>query len=203
MDYSKLKLLNLPEDAEDELILEHIEKQIFDIKRDFLQPGFAFKKYYSKHNKLKNLSQLMEEEEFVTPTFEWDPFKNNIHEDYPSFYNQKNQWNLIFQQETSPQVLLTMIEGYEEQLLDFANSWVNSFDLEALEENNELYDETKLNMLGDPGMIYKSLSNINEEQLKDYAIFRKFVKESSGKTLLKELIKASKFLKAIDGKSRR
>lgn len=203
MNRSKLKFFNLPEDADDDVISELIEKEVFDIKREFLQPGFAFKKYFSKHNKLKNLSQLIEEEEQPVSTFEWNSFQNNIHLDYPSFYNQKNQWNLLFQQETSPHVLSQMIDGYENQLLNIAKSWLRSFDLKALDDNKELVEETKLNMLGDPGMIYKALSNINEEQIKDYSNFLKFVNNDFGLSLLKELIKANKFLNAIDGKSRR
>ena len=201
-----LMLLNLPDDVDKDELTDYLDEKIFDIKKVFLQPGFMFKKYYSKINQLERLEELYlyinENKQIKTEyNFVWTEMCGSIHIDYPQLYQSKIQWNMLFQSVQNPAVIKEMIANYELQIERLASSWVSSVNTAFIDEHNELFVETKLNQLGDPTAIYKGLEKIKEKEFKETDIFTKFGNDDELVVLLKEIIKAYKFLKAVHGRS--
>lgn len=200
-----LMLLNLPKDADEDKLLDYLDEKIFDIKKEFLQPGFMFKKHYSKINQIEKLNQLQlhlkaQSKSKFESHHSWPELKGEIHDDYPELYHSKLQWNMLLQAENSPEKIKEMILDYEQQVENIASSWISSVNTDFIDEKSGLFIETKLNQIGDPTAIYKGFEKIKAEDLKVTNIFTKFGDDDEGKVLLKEIVKAYKFLKVIHGR---
>lgn len=199
-----LKRHRLSEDASKEEVEEFIESKVFEIKKELTQPGFLFKKYFSKINQLKALEDLYFElySRSNYTAFEWKPLAYSIHEDYPSMYQQKNHWSIFLQSLNNPEHIKHSVLEYELRLVDLAKSWINSVNTDAIDTKDELYKNTLLNQVGDPAYIYKALTKINAISLKESFNFHKFANDEVTEAIVKEVIKSHKFLKALDGRKR-
>ena len=119
-----------------------------------------------------------------------------------SAYQQKNEWSIFLQSLNRPLYLQQSILDYEGHLEDLAKSWLNSIDSSKIDTDHSLYKSTLLNQVGDPSYIYKALTNINANSLKDSFNFHKFANDKLLVFLLKEVIKSYKFLSILDGRKR-